>query len=403
MSERPDHDGTISIEVVGSIAEIEATAWDRLASANGATADGRPADPFVSHDFLTALEVSGSVGQGTGWHPRHLVACAPNGAIRAVMPAYLKTHSQGEYVFDHGWAQAFERAGGRYYPKLQASIPFTPVPGPRLLVGRGDDAARAALVAGLEAMVAHGGLSSAHATFLCEADAATFAEAGWLPRHDLQFHFPNRGYRDYADFLSTLLGRKRKQLLRERREAGAGLDIVALTGGDIEEAHWDAFFAFYMDTGSRKWGRPYLNRRFFSEIGARLADRCLLVLAFEEGRAVAGALNFIGAEALHGRWWGTLVDRPFLHFELCYHRAVDWAIAHGLARVEAGAQGEHKIARGYLPVTTTSAHHVADPGFRAAVERFLVQERAAVADIDADLARLSPYADRPGGSPDFPA
>ncbi|NLH82209.1 MAG: N-acetyltransferase [Phyllobacteriaceae bacterium] len=369
--------------------------WDRVAAGRGVHPDGRPADPFVCHDFLHALEASGSVGPGTGWHPRHLVARDDDGRPRAIAPAYLKAHSQGEYVFDHGWAQAFERAGGRYYPKLQASVPFTPVPGPRLLTAADDVAARRVLVAGLEAVVDQGRLSSAHATFLAPADVEVFAAAGWALRHDRQYHFPNRGYRDHADFLSTLLGRKRKQLQRERREAQAGLDIVSLTGGDITEAHWDAFFAFYMDTGARKWGRPYLNRAFFTAIGATMADRCLLVLALDHGRPIAGALNFIGADALYGRWWGAIEERPFLHFELCYHRAVDWAIAHGLARVEAGAQGEHKIARGYLPVTTTSAHHIVDPGFRTAVERFLAHEREEVAAIDAELAALSPYADRP--------
>ncbi len=388
-------DEAIGLEVIGSVTEIGRADWDRLARGDGASSDGRPGDPFVSYDFLRALEASGAVGSGTGWHPRHLVMRAVDGRPRAVAPAYLKTHSQGEYVFDHGWAQAFERAGGRYYPKLQASVPFTPVPGPRLLAAADDVEARRVLVAGLEAIVDQGRLSSAHATFLSAPDVEIFDAAGWALRHDRQYHFPNRGYRDHADFLATLLGRKRKQIARERREAQAGLDIVSLTGSDITEAHWDAFFAFYMDTGARKWGRPYLYRAFLAEIGATMADRCLLVLALDHGRPIAGALNFIGADALYGRWWGAIEDRPFLHFEVCYHRAVDWAIAHGLARVEAGAQGEHKIARGYLPVTTTSAHFVADPGFRAAVERFLAQEREDVAAIDAELATLSPYADRP--------
>jgi predicted N-acyltransferase len=389
---RDEVEAAVAVRVVGAIGEIGREAWDRLAAARGALPDGRPADPFLSFDFLEALEVSRSVGPAAGWHPRHLVVEGADGRPRAVAPAYLKTHSQGEYVFDHGWAQAWERAGGRYYPKVQVSVPFTPVTGPRLLAE--DDAGRAALVAGLEALTERSGFSSAHATFLTDADAATFRDAGWLTRHDRQFHFPNRGYRDYDDFLSTLLGRKRKQLLRERREAQAGLDIVSLTGSDLTEAHWDAFYAFYMDTGSRKWGRPYLNRAFFAEIGRRMADRCLLVLALDAGRPIAGALNFIGGEALYGRWWGTLADRPFLHFELCYHRAVDWAIAHGLDRVEAGAQGEHKIARGYLPVATTSAHFVVDPGFRAAVDRFLIQERRAMEEIHDDLLQASPYADR---------
>lgn len=395
---RQERDEAIAVRVVDAIGTIGRDAWDRLAAAPGALADGRPSDPFLSFDFLEALEASGSVGPTAGWYPRHLVIEGADGRPRAVAPAYLKTHSQGEYVFDHGWAQAWERAGGRYYPKVQVSVPFTPVTGPRLLAARDDTEGRAALVAGLEALTERSGFSSAHATFLDDADAETCADAGWLLRHDRQFHFPNRGYRDYDDFLACLLGRKRKQLSRERREAREGLEIVSLTGAEIGEAHWDAFFAFYMDTGSRKWGRPYLNRAFFSEIGARMADRCLLVMAYDGARPIAGALNFIGGEALYGRWWGTLVDRPFLHFELCYHRAVDWAIAHGLARVEAGAQGEHKIARGYLPVATTSAHFIRDPGFRAAVDRFLAEERRAVTDIHDDFLQASPYADRPSAS-----
>ncbi|MCE1235776.1 MAG: GNAT family N-acetyltransferase [Hyphomicrobiales bacterium] len=385
-------DEDIALHVAASIAEIDRADWDRLA---GASPGGRPGDPFLSYDFLQALEATGAVGGGSGWHSRHLRLDGIDGRPRAVAPVFLKGHSQGEYVFDHGWAQAYERAGGRYYPKLQVSVPFTPVPGPRLLAAPQDVEARRILVAGLEAMVRQGGLSSAHATFLTERDVEVFRDAGWSLRHDRQYHFPNRGYRDHADFLSTLLGRKRKQILRERREAQAGLDIVALTGPDIEERHWDAFFAFYMHTGARKWGRPYLNRAFFAEIGARMADRCLLVLALDQARPIAGALNFIGDEALYGRWWGAVEERPFLHFEVCYHQAIDWAIAHGLARVEAGAQGEHKIARGYLPVTTTSAHFIADPGFRAAVDRFLERERADGAAIDEELETLSPYADRP--------
>lgn len=385
----------ITIRVVGSIEEIERADWDRAAGGAGRLADGRPADPFLSHAFFHALETSGSIGPESGWHPRYLVVDGDDGRPAAIAPSFLKAHSQGEYVFDHGWAQAWTRAGGRYYPKLQVSVPFTPVPGSRLWSADGRDEGRRALVAGLEGFVAQARLSSAHATFLAPEDVAVFEAAGWAIRHDRQFHFPNRGYRDYQDFLATLLGRKRKQLARERREAQAGLDIVALTGDALEEAHWDAFFAFYLDTGSRKWGRPYLNRAFFRAIGETMADRLLLVLAYDGDRPIAGALNFIGADALYGRWWGAVEERPFLHFELCYHQAIDWAIGHGLSRVEAGAQGEHKIARGYLPVTTTSAHHIADPGFRAAVERFLEAERVDVAEIDADLLAASPYADRP--------
>ena len=396
MSERQQPPSEVAVRVVGGATEIAAADWDRCAA--GSTTH-RP-DPLLSHAFFVALEASGSAAPATGWHPRHLVVDGPDDRPLAIVPAYAKTHSQGEYVFDHAVAQAYARAGGRYYPKLQISVPFNPVTGPRLLVATADPAERAGLartlVTGLEALTEAAGFSSAHATFLTEADAAVFAAAGWMPRIDRQFHWPNRGYRDYDDFLSTLLGRKRKQLLRERRDAVAGgIEIEALTGADIREADWDAFFAFYQDTGARKWGRPYLTRDFFARIGATLADRVLLIVAKEGGRRVGGALNFIGDDALYGRWWGTVADRPFLHFEVCYHRAVDWAIAHGLARVEAGAQGEHKLARGYLPVETRSAHLVRDPGFRTAVDRWLAEERAAVRDADAELLAASPYADRP--------
>jgi len=393
----------IEIRIVGGAAEIEAAAWNRAAAGDGATVDGRPSDPFVDHAFFLAVEQSGSATAATGWQPRHLVVTGTNGQVAGILPAYAKSHSLGEYVFDHGWAQAWERAGGRYYPKLQASVPFTPVTGPRLLVGPGTPEARAAvkaaLVAGLRMLTERAGLASAHATFLAPEDAEVFEADGWAMRVDRQFHFPNRGYRDFDDFLATLLGRKRKQILRERREAMAGgLEIVSLTGADITEAHWDAFFAFYQDTGARKWGRPYLNRDFFTRIGRTMADRVLLVLALDAGRPIAGALNFIGGEALYGRWWGAIEERPFLHFEVCYYRAVEWAIARGLARVEAGAQGKHKVARGYLPSTTRSAHFIADPGFRRAVDRFLVEESAHVAAADAEYRALSPYADRDRGN-----
>lgn len=392
----------IEIRPLSGIADVAPADWNRLAAGAGARPDGRPADPFLEHAFFAALEASGSACLETGWQPLHLAAHAEGGTLVGLVPLFAKSHSMGEYVFDHAWGRAWEQAGGRYWPKLQASVPFTPVTGPRLLVAPGDEAERRtvkrALVAGLEALTRRAGLSSAHATFLDAADAEIFAAAGWALRHDRQFHFPNRGYRDFSDFTATLLGRKRKQILRERREAQAGgLEIVALTGAELGEAEWDAFFAFYQDTGARKWGRPYLTRDFFARIAATMADRVLMVLARDHGRPIAGALNFIGADALYGRWWGALEERPFLHFEVCYYRAVDWAIAHGLARVEAGAQGEHKVARGYLPSTTTSAHFLPDPGFRAAVERFLVAERADVAAIDAEYRALSPYADRPRG------
>ena len=394
MDDRGETSDEVAIRLVGGVAEIDRADWDRCA----ADIAGRP-DPLLAHDFFAALEASGSAAPATGWHPRHVVVDGPDARPLAIAPAYVKTHSQGEYVFDHAWARAYERAGGRWYPKLQVAVPFNPVTGPRLLVGGAAEEAadrRRILVAGLEAVTETAGFSSAHATFLGEADAAAFAAAGWSLRVDRQYHWPNRGYRDYDDFLSTLLGRKRKQLQRERREALlGGIEIEALTGAAITDADWDAFFDFYMDTGARKWGRPYLTRDFFARIGATMADRVLLVIARHHGRRIGGALNFIGSDALYGRWWGTIEDRPFLHFEVCYHRAIDWAIAHGLSRVEAGAQGEHKIARGYLPVETRSAHFVRDPGFRAAVDRYLAEERAAVAEADADLLATSPYGDRP--------
>ncbi|TBW34314.1 N-acetyltransferase [Siculibacillus lacustris] len=401
-------DEAATVRVITAAAELSAAEWDRCAGGDGTLDDGRPADPFLQHAFFVALEESGSASPATGWHPRHLVVDGADGRPIGIVPAYAKTHSQGEYVFDHGWAQAWQRAGGRYYPKLQVSVPFTPVTGPRLLVAPGAAAERAlvrrTLIAGLETLTTQGKLSSAHATFLAPSDAAAFADAGWSMREDRQYHWPNRGYRDFDDFLATLLGRKRKQILRERREAVAGgIEMAALTGAAIGEADWDAFFAFYMDTGARKWGRPYLNRRFFSMIGESMADRLLLMVARHEGRRIGGALNFIGRDALYGRWWGTVDDRPFLHFEACYYAAIDWAIARGLSRVEAGAQGEHKLARGYLPVATRSAHLIVDPGFRAAVERFLGEETAALAAGDGELIAATPYADRRRGAGDAAA
>lgn len=401
-------DETIEIRTSDGIGDMDAVDWNRAASGHDETgspptssnaSSDVPPDPFSSHAFFEALEASGSASTATGWQPLHLAARGRDGTLLGVTPLHAKSHSRGEYVFDHGWADAWQRAGGSYYPKLLSSVPFTPVTGPRLLVPTGAAeqrrAVKRALVDGLATLTRRARLSSAHATFLTEADAEVFAQAGWAIRHDRQFHFPNDGYRDYADFLDTLLGRKRKQLMRERREAQShGLDIRALTGSDIEEAHWDAFFAFYQHTGARKWGTPYLNRDFFARIGRSMADRCLLIIAFDGERPVAGALNFIGREALYGRWWGAVEDYPFLHFEVCYHRAIEWAISHGLKRVEAGAQGEHKIARGYLPSTTRSAHFITDPGFRAAVDEFLRQERDVVNTWDAEFLAQSPYADR---------
>jgi hypothetical protein len=362
------------------VESFAAAEWDRCAG---------DSDPFVSHAFLAALEQSGSATARTGWQPLPIAIDGPGGAPDAVMPAYVKSHSLGEYVFDHGWADAWERAGGSYYPKLQIAVPFTPVPGRRLLAL--EPALRPALIAAAERVVAAHGLSSAHATFIAQEEVALFEAAGWLIRTDSQFHWLNDGYGSFEEFLAALSSRKRKMIRRERALALEGLTVEHVTGADLTEAHWDAFWAFYQDTGARKWGRPYLTRSFFSMLGERLGDRVLLVLALRGGRPIAGALNLIGAEALYGRYWGCVEDVPHLHFELCYYQAIDAAIARGLKRVEAGAQGAHKLARGYRPVPTWSAHYIADPSFRDAVARFLAAERRAVGREIADLAEFMPF------------
>lgn len=351
-------------------------------------------NPFISYDFLASLEESGSACASTGWLPQHLVLEDDSGAALGICPAYLKSHSRGEYVFDEGWADAYERAGGRYYPKLQVSVPFTPATGPRLLVRPGTqaNAVRAALARGLTTLARMRKASSVHATFLTEEDAAAFAAEDFLPRTDQQFHWRNEGYASFEDFLGALASRKRKAIRRERREAvESGIEILHLTGKDITQEAWDAFFAFYMETGSRKWGRPYLNRKFYALISERMADKVLLVMARRAGRYIAGAINFIGGDTLYGRHWGAVEQHPFLHFEVCYHQAIEFAIARGLRTVEAGAQGEHKLARGYLPVTTHSAHFIADPGFREAVAAYLDRERAYVAETGAELSELGPF------------
>ncbi len=381
-----------TLTVVSSLNDIARDDWDACANPSVAGGDARVEyNPFLSHDFLWSLEESGSATRKTGWLGQHLVLSGDDGTPAAIMPCYLKSHSMGEYVFDGGWANAFEQAGGRYYPKLQVSVPFTPVAGRRLLVKPGPDAdqRRAVLAQGLATLAAKLGVSSAHVTFATEAEWRLLAEAGFLQRTDQQYHFYNEGYRDFDDFLSALASRKRKAIRRERRDALAGgIEIVHLTGKDLTETAWDTFFEFYMDTGSRKWGRPYLNRRFFSLIGERMSDRILLIFARRNGRAIAGALNLIGSDALYGRYWGTIEDQPFLHFEVCYYQAIEWGIAHGLARVEAGAQGEHKLARGYRPMTTYSAHWIANSGFRRAVASYLEQERR---QVDRDSEVLSSY------------
>ncbi|HSF64587.1 MAG TPA: GNAT family N-acetyltransferase [Paracoccaceae bacterium] len=381
-------DDQIEITLQPGVAAIPADDWDALACPE--TADGgRPVDPFTTHRFLSALEASGSVGPGTGWAPMPLVARLGGRAIGA-LPLYAKSHSQGEYIFDHSWAQAYDRAGGRSYPKLQAAVPFTPATGRRFLTAPGQaEQGQAALVQAAVQIAVERRMSSFHATFCTEAEAAAGEGMGLLRRTTQQFHWENRGYRDYADFLDTLASRKRKALRKEREAAqGFGGTIRALTGADLRPEHWDAFWAFYQDTGSRKWGTPYLTRRFFDIIQDRMRDDVLLVLAERDGRPVAGALNFIGRHTLFGRYWGCIEDHPFLHFELCYHQAIDWAIAHGLRRVEAGAQGEHKLARGYLPVETHSLHWLADPGLSDAVARYLAAERRAV---DQEIEVLTNY------------
>jgi hypothetical protein len=351
-------------------------------------------NPFITHAFLSSCEESGSATRRTGWAGAHLLVEDERENLLACAPVWLKSHSQGEYVFDHGWADAYARAGGEYYPKLQVSVPFTPATGRRLLVRPGARAqqSRRALISGLKTLREQTGASSVHATFVTKPEWEELGAAGFLQRTDQQFHWLNDGYGSYDDFLGALASRKRKALKKERREAlSNGITIEHLTGKDITEAHWDAFFAFYMDTGSRKWGRPYLTRTFFSLVGERMADRILLVMARRAGRYVAGAINFIGANALYGRNWGCIEDHPYLHFEVCYHQAIDFAIARGLSRVEAGAQGEHKLARGYRPVTTYSAHELADPSLRRAVAAYLERERDYVEAAQEELMEHAPF------------
>ncbi|MGY2048567.1 GNAT family N-acetyltransferase [Methylobacterium sp. JK268] len=384
----------LTVRVVPRIAEIAAADWDRCAlSAESLAGTGETHNPFVTHAFLSALEEAGCVSGRTGWLPVH-VAVERAGRLVGVAPCYLKSHSQGEYVFDHGWADAYARAGGEYYPKLQVSVPFTPVTGPRLLVAPGEPAAEAmaALVAGLRALRRETKASSIHVTFMPEGQWTQAGDLGFLQRTDQQFHWDNAGYRGFDDFLAALASRKRKAVKRERRDALAnGITVEWVTGSDLTEAHWDAFHRFYMDTGSRKWGRPYLNRRFFSLLGERMPERVLLVMARREGRYVAGAINLIGDTALYGRNWGCIEDHPFLHFEVCYYQAIDFAIARGLARVEAGAQGEHKLARGYRPVLMHSAHDIADPSLRGAIKDYLRRESSYVRQALEEYAQSSPY------------
>src|SRR5215831_9326413 len=398
----------LQIRIVPSLAEVPAPIWNACASQGIAcgvkltsedssspqlSTRGQPGNPFVSHEFLLALEQSKSVGGRTGWQPRYLIAESA-GEVLGVAPCYVKSHSRGEYVFDHGWAEAFERAGGDYYPKLQVAVPFTPVTGPRLLARPGPLAAavRGALADALVEVTMASELSSAHVTFLTEPEWQVLGERGFLKRTDQQFHWENAGYATFDEFLACLASRKRKTIRRERKEAlSAGIEVCWLTGADLTEAVWDAFFAFYMETGSRKWGRPYLTREFFSVVGQKMSDRILLVMARRAGRWIGGALNFVGAETLFGRNWGAVEHHPFLHFELCYYQAIDYAIANGLKRVEAGAQGEHKLARGYLPHMTYSAHFIANPGLHQAVADYLSRERAYVQAASRELAAATPF------------
>ncbi|MBS9476621.1 GNAT family N-acetyltransferase [Ancylobacter radicis] len=429
-------DDTFTLRVESDIGAIPAPAWNRCADSSSrrtsanhnnslicrdiedqsqinpahkrpdSPPEAAPFNPFVCHEFLAALEQSGSACAETGWLPQHLVLQDDEGAVIGVCPAYLKSHSQGEYVFDHGWAEALQRAGGRYYPKLQVSVPFTPAAGPRLMAAPGapTQAVRGALAGGLVTLAQMRRVSSVHATFLTPEDADALGAEGFLPRTDQQFHWHNRGYGDYEAFLEDLASRKRKAIRRERREAlEAGISIHWLTGRDLTEEAWDAFYGFYLETGSRKWGRPYLTRAFYSLISERMADDVLLVMAKRAGRWIAGAINFIGSDTLYGRHWGAIEHHPFLHFEVCYHQAIDFAIQRGLKTVEAGAQGEHKLARGYLPVTTRSAHYIADPGFRAAVANYLASERRYVAELGTELAQAGPFRhDLSGTVPDEP-
>jgi predicted N-acyltransferase len=399
----------LTLRVANAIGEITAEAWDacanppRAALGNGADAvpasvqsctPASPYNPFISHNFLSALELSGSVRARAGWQPMHLLAQEPNGALMGAVPCYVKSHSRGEYVFDHGWAEAYERAGGSYYPKLQVSVPFTPATGRRLLVRPGPqaEATRAALADALVDICGRSNASSVHVTFPTEAEWELLGRRGFLKRTHQQFHWENAGYATFDDFLAALASRKRKTIRREREDALAnGISVHWLTGSDLTESVWDAFFDFYMETGSRKWGRPYLTREFYSLVGEKMRDRILLVMAKRNGRWIAGAINFVGADTLFGRHWGCIEHHPFLHFELCYYQAIQYAIEKRLARVEAGAQGEHKIARGYMPTTTYSAHYIDDPGLRRAIEDFLTRERAYVAAAGEELAEATPF------------
>ena len=370
----------IVARVGDGVTSFDALAWDACAG---------DANPFVSHAFLSALETSGSATTRTGWQPVPLAIDSTDGALAGVLPAYVKSHSQGEYVFDHNWADAYEHAGGRYYPKLVIAVPFSPVPGPRVLSS--DLPTSRALIAAAEMLATQNSLSSVHANFIAPDQVEIFESADWLIREGTQFHWANDGYTCFDDFLGALASRKRKAIRKERAAAVEGLEIVHISDADITEAHWSIFWRFYQDTGARKWGQPYLTRQFFSEIGQTMSDKILLIFAMRDGVPIAGALNFIGADTLYGRYWGCTEDVPFLHFEICYYQAIDAAIARNLKKVEAGAQGEHKLARGYVPVPTWSAHYIPDPNFRRAISDFLDRERRAVERQIEFLGTMAPF------------
>lgn len=379
-----DGSDALTISVVGDLASVDRASWDTLANPPDA-----PYDPFVSWNFLQALEESGCASAEQGWRPAHLIARDPRGALVGSMPLYAKDHSYGEYVFDHAWADALHRAGGRYYPKLQCAVPFTPVPGRRIFAR--EPAVEHALAQGALGLAQRADASSVHVTFASEEQAARLKALGYLTRIGLQYHWFNRGYATFADFLADLSSQKRKTIRRERERACEGATVRRLRGAEITQADWDVFFRCYMDTGSRKWGSPYLNREFFTLIAKRMADQCVLFIADVNGRPVASALNLIGGEALYGRYWGRVVDIPFLHFELCYYQAIELAIELGLPRVEAGAQGDHKLARGYVATPTYSAHWIGHPGLRDAIAHYLRSETPAVIEEVEALAEATPF------------
>lgn len=382
----------VSAKVISKISEVDAAQWDACANpADVAGRDPTPKNPFISHAFLNALEESGSATARSGWAPHHIVIENSAGDLVGAVPMYLKNHSHGEYVFDHGWANAFERAGGNYYPKLQVSIPFTPATGRRLLArpGPNEKDTHTRLLAATIQVAQQLDVSGVHFTFLPEDQWNQLGELGLLQRTDQQFHWLNRNYATFDDFLADLTSRKRKNLKKERQAAlDNDITIEQLTGADLQEHHWDAFYDFYEDTGSRKWGRPYLTRSFFSLVGETMPEDVLLIMCKRGGRYIAGAINFIGGDTLFGRNWGCIEDHRFLHFEACYYQAIDFAIARGLGRVEAGAQGAHKLARGYVPIRTHSAHYLADGNLRDAVERYLNEERR---HVDNDIVYLSDH------------